>query len=228
MPMVGGLVPPSIADGVAAPPPQAASKKTADSRNETAEGRGASRSRHAAPLPWKLPAAIRECSPSLIMTYAYRRQCEFVPPGLTIPSATRRPAPRAGTPGRESLFRGRQRDRLAAFRRLFDRERHFERAARLARGGERAGLAERQMIEPGARFVGDRSPELAECPVARRSALHGHHVDRVIGQLDARNALLAVHQLIGVIVVEDHHAFGAEHFQARRVAERRILFRQRV
>src|SRR5258706_4732887 len=203
MAIVGGLVSRSSADGVAARPQQAASKKTADSRNETAEGRGASRSRHAAPLPWKLPAAIRECSPSLIMTYAYRRQCEFVPPGLTIPPATRRPAPRAGTPGRESLFRGRQRDRLAAFRRLFDRERHFERAARFARGGERAGLAERQMIQPSPRFVVGRSPEVAECPVAPTPALRGHHVDRVIGQVDVRNALLAVHQLIGVIVVED-------------------------
>jgi len=43
-----------------------------------------------------------------------------------------------------------------------------------------------------------------------------------------RNAFLAVHQLIGVIVVEDHHAFGAEHFHARRVPKRRIFFRQRV
>src|SRR5260221_7461595 len=148
MAIVVGLVSPFIADGGAAPPPQAASKKTADSRNETAEGRGASRSRHAAPLPWKLPAAIRECSPSLIMTYAYRRQCEFVPPGLTIPPATRRPAPRAGTPGRESLFRGRQRDRLAVFSLLFARERHSGRCAPFSRGGEPAVLAGSPMDGP--------------------------------------------------------------------------------
>src|SRR6266852_1434081 len=47
---------------------------------------------------------------------------------------------------RESLFRERQRDRLAACRRALDRERHFKRMARFARGGDRAGLAERQMI----------------------------------------------------------------------------------
>ena len=34
-----------------------------------------------------------------------------------------------------------------------------------------------------------------------------------------RDALVGVHDLIGVIVVENHHAFSAQHFHARGVAE---------
>ena len=37
-----------------------------------------------------------------------------------------------------------------------------------------------------------------------------------------------VHDLVGVIVVEDDDAFGAEHFDSRGVAERRVFLRQRV
>ena len=107
-------------------------------------------------------------------------------------------------------------------------ERRLQRRARVLRRRQRAGPAGRQMIEPGARLVGDRSPELAERPVARRAALQEHHVDHVVRQIDVRDAGLGVHQLVGVVVVEDDHAAGADQLDPRRMAERRIFLRQRV
>ena len=46
----------------------------------------------------------------------------------------------------------------------------------------------------------------------------------MVRQVDVRHALLAVHQLVGVIVVEDHDAVGAEHLDPRGMPERRVFF----
>ncbi|KPK18594.1 MAG: hypothetical protein AMJ67_09190 [Betaproteobacteria bacterium SG8_41] len=108
------------------------------------------------------------------------------------------------------------------------RERRLQCGARLARRRQHARPAHREMVKPRARFVRDRSPEIAERPVARRSALQEHHVDRLVRQVDMRDPLLRVHQLVGVIVVQNHHAFRPQHFNARRMPARRIFFRQRI
>src|SRR5689334_20182055 len=69
----------------------------------------------------------------------------------------------------------RQGHRHADAHRVLDAERRLEGRTRVLRGRESARPTGGEMIEPGARLVCDRAPELAERPVARRAALQEHH-----------------------------------------------------
>ncbi len=83
------------------------------------------------------------------------------------------------------------------------------------------------MVEPVARLVCQRAPEFAAGPVAGGAAAEERHVDADVRQVDVRDLFLSVKQLFHVIVVDQQHAFGADDFDARAVAERRIVRRQR-
>ncbi len=91
-----------------------------------------------------------------------------------------------------------------------------------------ARLAGRQMVEPHTRLGGDGADEIAQRPVARGPAGKKYGVDRMVGQVHVRDALVAVHHLIGVVVVEQHDAVGAEQLDPRGVSKRRVLLRQRI
>ena len=80
------------------------------------------------------------------------------------------------------LARQRQGDRLAGRRGVFDCESHFQGSACFTRRCQCARLADREMIQPGARLGRDRSPEISQRPVARSAALQEHHVDRLVGK----------------------------------------------
>src|SRR5262249_57910527 len=60
----------------------------------------------------------------------------------------------------------RQAHRLAGGGSALDGDRRFQIDARLLRRGMDRGRAGREMIEPGARLVAERTPELADRPIA--------------------------------------------------------------
>ena len=109
-----------------------------------------------------------------------------------------------------------------------DRDRRFEIDARLGRRGVDGRLAGSEVIEPGAGLVAERSPEIADRPVARGVAAEERHLDGVIGHVGVGDALLGKQEMVHVIVVDDHGAFGAQQLDPVGLAERRIARRQRV
>jgi len=71
-------------------------------------------------------------------------------------------------------------------------------------------------------------PEIADRPVARGVAAEERHLDRMIRHIGVGHALLGEQQVVHVVVVDDHGAFGAEQLDAVGLPERRIARRQRV
>ena len=88
--------------------------------------------------------------------------------------------------------------------------------------------AGREKIEPGARLVAERPPEIAHGPIAGGVAAEERHIERMAGHVRMRNAFLGKDQMLHVVVVDDHGAVGAEQLDAIRLALRRIIRRQRV
>src|SRR5712691_5804174 len=96
---------------------------------------------------------------------------------------------------------------------------------RRAMNGRRAG---REVIEPGARLVAERAPEIADRPIARGVAAEKGHVHGMVRHVGMRDALLREQEMIEVIVVDDHGPLAAEELDAVGLAERGIARRQRV
>jgi desulfoferrodoxin (superoxide reductase-like protein) len=84
------------------------------------------------------------------------------------------------------------------------------------------------MVEPGSGLGSQWANEVAEGPVARRSAAEKHGVDVVVGKVDVRHANIAIHHLVGVVVVEQHDAVGADQFDPCGVSECREFRGERV
>src|SRR5499433_2059409 len=91
--------------------------------------------------------------------------------------------------------------------------------------GRRTGC---EMIEPGARLVAERTPEIADRPIARGIAAEKGHVDGVVGHVGVGDAFLRKQQMIEVIVVDDHGAVAAKELHAVGLPERGIARGQRV
>src|SRR5262249_40170485 len=60
--------------------------------------------------------------------------------------------------------------------RALDGDRRFQIDARLLRRGMDRGRAGREMIEPGARLIAERAPEISDRPIARGVAAEKGHV----------------------------------------------------
>src|SRR5262249_10657504 len=71
----------------------------------------------------------------------------------------------------------RQAHRLLGRGGAFDGDRRLQIDARLLGRGMDRGRAGREMIEPGARLVAERTPEIADRPIARGIAAEKGHVD---------------------------------------------------
>jgi hypothetical protein len=86
----------------------------------------------------------------------------------------------------------------------------------------------RQEVEPSARLVPKRAPEIADRPVAGRVAAEKRQVDRMAGHIRMGNAFFGKDQMLHVIIVDDHGAVGAEKLDTVRLALCRIVRRQRI
>ena len=75
-----------------------------------------------------------------------------------------------------------------------------------------------EMIQPSARFIRQRPPEITASPVARRVTTEKSHVHAVIRHIGMRNALLGIDQMIEMIVIDDHGALGAQQLDTIRLA----------
>src|SRR5262249_15481605 len=89
----------------------------------------------------------------------------------------------------------RQAHRLAGGGRALDGDGRFQIDARLLRRGMDRGRASREMIEPGARLVAERAPEIANRPIARGIAAEKGHVDGMIGHIGVGDAFLRKQQM---------------------------------
>ena len=72
-----------------------------------------------------------------------------------------------------------------------------------------AAAAGREEIQPRARLIAERSPEIAHGPIARGIAAEECQIDRMTGHVRMRNAFLGKNHMLHVVVVNDHGAVGA-------------------
>ena len=80
-------------------------------------------------------------------------------------------------------------DRLAGRHRALDRDGRFQVDPGLLGRGVNGRRSGREMIEPGARLVAERAPEIAHRPVARGVAAEEGHLHPVIRHIGMRHAL---------------------------------------
>src|SRR5207248_7387716 len=77
----------------------------------------------------------------------------------------------------------RQPHRLAGRGRALNRDRCFQIDARLLRRAMDRWRSGGEMIEPGARLVAERAPEIADRPIASAIAAEKRHVDGMLGHV---------------------------------------------